>query len=67
MPTYDYKCDEGHEVVVQQSIKEDALTRCIWSHDEDESPLGCGAPCQRLISKASFKFKGGSPTPKYHS
>jgi putative FmdB family regulatory protein len=82
MPYYEYLCDEGHEFEVQQRITEDPLTKCEHrttlsvedTHDGPNKSTGvrvrqrvCNAPCHRLISDTSFKFKGGSPTPKYHT
>ncbi len=58
MPYYEYLCDEGHDVAVEQRITEDALTECPY--------VSCDAPCRRLISDTNFTFKGGPPTPKYH-
>jgi predicted nucleic acid-binding Zn ribbon protein len=69
MPKYEYLCDKGHEVVVEQSITSDALTVCtmgVCHCAEKENPTPCGAPTRRLISKTSFKFKGGPPTPKHY-
>jgi predicted nucleic acid-binding Zn ribbon protein len=77
MPKYEYLCEKGHEVVVEQRITEDALTECqfLITLNEDEM-LGldgygvpiyqakCGAPCRRLISKTSFVLKGTGWTPK---
>jgi len=57
-PFFEYLCDEGHDVAVEQRITEDALTECPY--------VKCNAPCRRLISDTNFKFKGGPPTPKYH-
>jgi predicted nucleic acid-binding Zn ribbon protein len=68
MPTYDYLCEQGHETTVTQSIHDDVFVACPH-YTDDEYPVTsrCGAPCKRLISSASFKFKGGPPTPKYHT
>ena len=71
-PFYDYLCDEGHKLEVEQRITEDALTECTFkvTRNEDEM-LGlegygvpiiqgpCGAPCRRQLSKSSFSLKGG--------
>jgi predicted nucleic acid-binding Zn ribbon protein len=70
MPTYEYLCEEGHEFEVQQKIKDDPLKKCtrvILGDALLDNQQECGAPCKRLISKTSFKFKGGAPTPKFHS
>ncbi len=58
MPYYDYLCDKGHKVALEQRITEDALTVCPY--------VKCGAPAKRLISDTSFTFKGGPPTPKHY-
>ncbi len=78
-PFFEYLCDEGHEVELEQNIKADPLTKCYFrvtvNAEEMEGVEGygvpikqrvCGAPCRRQISQTSFKFKGGPPTPKYH-
>lgn len=70
VPTYDYLCESGHEFEAEQSIKDDALTECHYRtgwNEEDLSDIYCDAPCRRLISKTSFKFKGGAPTPKNYT
>ena len=59
MPTYTYACEKGHEFEVQQNIKDEPFKNCIHGI--------CKASVKRLISKTSFKFKGGPPTPKFHS
>ena len=51
MPFYDYLCDKGHEVALEQKITEDALTECPY--------VKCDAPAHRLLSKSSFVLKGG--------
>jgi predicted nucleic acid-binding Zn ribbon protein len=64
---YEYLCEQGHEVVVEQRITEDALTECtmgVCHCDEKENPTPCGAPTRRLISKSSFVLKGTGWTPK---
>jgi predicted nucleic acid-binding Zn ribbon protein len=67
MPTYDYLCDEGHETVVEQSIHDEPLERCIFYTDDDHPGSSrCCAPCKRQIGATSFKFKGGAPTPKHY-
>ncbi len=77
MPTYEYRCDDGHEFVAEQGIKDDRLDACQFSiqinHDECEGLEGygkpgnfmkCGAPVIRLISKSTFVLKGSGWTPK---
>ena len=67
MPRYDYLCESGHKFEAEQSIKDDALTVCSkLGVDQDDNEVQCCSPCRRLISKASFKFKGGAPTPKHY-
>src|SRR5213078_4817482 len=39
MPTYEYRCDNGHTFEEVQSMSEDALTECTI----------CGAPAQRIL------------------
>ena len=51
MPIYDYKCSKGHVFEVDQSIKDDPIKTC---HKK-----GCRSKVQRLISKTSFRLKGG--------
>ena len=56
MPTYEYECEKGCRFEVQQSILDDALTRC----SEADCPRGeGGVKVQRLISAANFILKGG--------
>ncbi len=65
MPTYEYMCDKGHEFEHVQRITSDPVTKCLFYTDDDKPATSmCKAPCRRLISKTSFKFKGGPPTPK---
>jgi len=54
MPTYEYRCDNGHEFEVYQNINDSPLTRCTR----------CGENAKRQISKTSFVLKGGGWTPK---
>ena len=66
-PMYDYLCESGHEFEAEQSIKDDAFTKCEYEvADDRKGPVFCDAPCKRLVSKISFKFKGGAPTPKHY-
>ena len=48
MPIYEYRCDEGHEVEVMQSISEDPLEKCPE----------CGAPTRRVLHSPAIHFKG---------
>ncbi len=67
MAVYEYRCENKHEFEVEQSIKANPLTSCRYEMGAtDSGPVFCGASCERLISKSSFKFKGGAPTPKHY-
>ena len=56
MPTYEYECTKGCHFEVQQSIKDDAYTRC----KKEFCPLGQGGVrVKRLISASNFILKGG--------
>lgn len=64
--TYDYEhtvtganfnCSKGREFVHDQNINDDALKVCPE----------CNLPVKRLIGACNFKFKGGSPTPKFYN
>src|SRR5687768_4169664 len=49
MPTYEYRCEKGHEFEVFQRMSEAAVEKCIT----------CGAPAERLMSAGSgLIFKG---------
>lgn len=49
MPTYEYRCPEGHEFEVFQRISDDPGAECPE----------CGRPAERQISAgAGFLFKG---------
>jgi putative FmdB family regulatory protein len=49
MPTYEYRCDKGHEFEVVQRMSEPAVAKCIH----------CGAPAERLLSAGGgLLFKG---------
>ncbi|HEY4322147.1 MAG TPA: FmdB family zinc ribbon protein [Gemmatimonadales bacterium] len=49
MPTYEYRCDNGHTFECVQKMSEAALTTCTV----------CGAPAERVISGgAGVIFKG---------
>ncbi len=48
MPIYEYRCKNGHEFEVFQSMSEDSLTKCIK----------CTAACERVLSAPSIHFKG---------
>jgi putative FmdB family regulatory protein len=70
MPTYEYRCDEGHEFEAVQSIKDDALTECTRYIQRDPgntcsiSTYRCNAPVTRLIAGCSFVLKGDGWTNK---
>lgn len=48
MPIYEYRCDEGHEVEVMQSITEEPLEKCPE----------CGVPTRRVLHSPAIHFKG---------
>src|ERR671918_1954826 len=49
MPTYEYRCDKGHEFEVFQRMREPPVEKCIH----------CGAHAERLLSAgAGLLFKG---------
>jgi putative FmdB family regulatory protein len=48
MPTYEYRCDNGHTFEVMQSMSEEALSECTI----------CGAPAQRILFAPAVHFKG---------
>jgi putative FmdB family regulatory protein len=48
MPTYEYRCDNGHTFEVIQRMSEDPLTKCTV----------CGAPVQRVFHPVAVHFKG---------
>ena len=64
MPTYLYKCDDGHEFETVQGIKDDVLTECIVEDCGAEGVAECGEPCHRLIAGCSFVLKGTGWTNK---
>jgi len=49
MPTYEYKCNNGHHFEVEQCITDDPLETCTR----------CRAGAHRLISVTNFILKGG--------
>jgi putative FmdB family regulatory protein len=48
MPIYVYRCPNGHEFEVFQSMSEDPVTRC----------QECGAPVERVFQPIAVHFKG---------
>jgi putative FmdB family regulatory protein len=48
MPTYEYRCENGHTFEALQSMSEDALDTCEV----------CGAPAQRILSAPAIHYKG---------
>ena len=48
MPIYEYRCDEGHEVELMQSISDDPIESCPE----------CGAPTRRVLHSPAIHFKG---------
>ena len=69
MPTYSYKCEEGHEFEVWQKITEEPLAECPhWINESDEfEPRQCKAKVSRQINFQGGIIKLGSGwTPKFH-
>jgi putative FmdB family regulatory protein len=48
MPIYEYRCENGHEFEVFQSMSEDPVAVCVE----------CGAACERVLSAPAVHFKG---------
>jgi putative FmdB family regulatory protein len=48
MPTYEYRCEQGHTFETVQSMSDDPLTTCEV----------CGAPVQRVLYSPAVHFKG---------
>jgi putative FmdB family regulatory protein len=48
MPTYEYRCTNGHTFEAIQSMSDDPLTKCEV----------CGAPVQRVLHAPAVQFKG---------
>jgi putative FmdB family regulatory protein len=48
VPTYEYKCENGHHFEVVQRMSEDPLTAC----------RECGAPVERVFHPVAVHFKG---------
>jgi putative FmdB family regulatory protein len=48
MPIYEYRCRNGHEFEVFQSMSEDPVSRCSE----------CGAPVERVFHPIAVHFKG---------
>jgi putative FmdB family regulatory protein len=48
MPIYEYRCRNGHEFEVFQSMSEDPVSRCGE----------CGAPVERVFHPVAVHFKG---------
>jgi putative FmdB family regulatory protein len=48
MPIYEYRCRNGHEFEVFQSMSEDPVSRCPE----------CGAPVERVFHPVAVHFKG---------
>jgi putative FmdB family regulatory protein len=49
VPTYGYRCDNGHEFEVIQKIADETLTTAC---------VECGAPVQRVYHPIAVHFKG---------
>lgn len=56
MPTYEYRCDLGHESEARQSMDDDPLERCPREE--------CDAPAERQISLGGGLIVGGSSSPE---
>jgi len=48
MPTYEYRCENGHTFEALQKFSDDPLTECEV----------CGAPVQRVLHSPAVHFKG---------
>src|SRR3954453_19042584 len=48
MPTYEYRCDEGHTFEVLQRMTDEPVATCEV----------CGAPVQRVLHPVAVHFKG---------
>lgn len=48
MPTYEYRCQKGHDFEVLQRMSDDPVMQCEV----------CGAPVQRVFSAPAVHFKG---------
>lgn len=48
MPTYEYRCPDGHTFEVFQSMAEDPITKCQV----------CGKPVERVFHAPAVHFKG---------
>ncbi len=48
MPTYEYRCENGHTFEVMQRMTDDSLSTCIT----------CEAPVQRVFHPIAVHFKG---------
>ncbi len=48
MPTYEYRCENGHNFDVMQRMADDPVSTCTT----------CGAPVQRVFHPIAVHFKG---------
>ena len=48
MPIYEYRCRNGHNFEVLQSMRDDPVTKCEV----------CGAPVERVFHPVAIHFKG---------
>jgi putative FmdB family regulatory protein len=48
MPTYEYRCQKGHDFEVMRRMSDDPIVECEV----------CGAPVQRVFSPVAVHFKG---------
>jgi predicted nucleic acid-binding Zn ribbon protein len=64
MPTYTYRCEDGHEFEREQRITDPPLEFCPHLDfnnrgHERGGPTDCGALCKRLIPESTtFALKG---------
>jgi putative FmdB family regulatory protein len=76
MPTYDYKCDNGHVTEAFEPMSAPTEHPCpecpqppFESHENEDDPYCMCEPslARRQIGAGSgFSFKGGAPTKKFH-
>jgi putative FmdB family regulatory protein len=48
MPTYEYRCKQGHDFEVMQRMSDDPIVECEV----------CGAPVQKVFSPVAVHYKG---------
>ena len=68
MPRFDYECTEcGQVIEIEHSIKDDAVEHQPHPAAAPLSRMQCNGKLKRLVGRPMFNFKGGAPTPKFHS